>query len=103
MPYTMGINVMQVPRLEVLEHVSSVLMNFGFCPSGEGIDVKNLYGSFCIASNIMISHFNFLDYVIILPLVPEAAPMTAKYLTESHMKVCVTYLISSFMVSQNES
>lgn len=32
----------EVPHLEVLEHVSSVLMSFGFCPSGEGIDVKNL-------------------------------------------------------------
>ncbi|RLM59126.1 hypothetical protein C2845_PM18G05420 [Panicum miliaceum] len=59
----------EVPHLMVLEHVSSFLKDFGFCPTGEGMDVQNL----------------FLDYVIILPLVLEAAPMTAKYLTENYM------------------
>lgn len=40
---------MQVSHVEVLEHVSSILKDFGFCPTGEGIDVRNLYCSFCTA------------------------------------------------------
>ncbi|XP_062199997.1 uncharacterized protein LOC133902428 isoform X2 [Phragmites australis] len=30
------------PHVEVLEHVSSILKDHGFCPTGEGIDVRNL-------------------------------------------------------------
>ena len=44
-----GINVMQVSHVEALEHVSPIFKDFGFCPTGEGIDVRNLYRSFCTA------------------------------------------------------
>jgi len=32
----------EVPHAEVLEHVSSILKDSGFCPTGKGIDVRNL-------------------------------------------------------------
>uniref|UniRef100_A0A453M639 Uncharacterized protein n=3 Tax=Aegilops tauschii subsp. strangulata TaxID=200361 RepID=A0A453M639_AEGTS len=32
----------EVSHVEVLEHVSSILKDFGFRPAGEGIDVRNL-------------------------------------------------------------
>ncbi|RLN16559.1 hypothetical protein C2845_PM02G32680 [Panicum miliaceum] len=54
----------EVPHAEVLEHVSSILKDSGFCPTGKGIDVRNL-----------------------LHLVLEAAPMTAKYLETYMLKV----------------
>lgn len=60
--YATGTNVMQVPHLKVLEHVSSVLRDLGFCPTGEGIDVKNLSASYCIPSN----DFAFLVFLIML-------------------------------------
>ena len=37
---------MQVPRSEVLERVSSILKDNGFCPTRECVDIGNLY-SFC--------------------------------------------------------
>nr|CAB3494552.1 unnamed protein product [Digitaria exilis] len=33
---------MQVPNREVLEHVSSILKEYGFCPSEEVVDTINL-------------------------------------------------------------
>jgi len=35
--------VMQVPRVEVLEHVSSILKEYGFNPTGEIMDTIDLY------------------------------------------------------------
>jgi hypothetical protein len=34
---------MQVPRVEVLEHVSSILKEYGFNPTGEIMDTIDLY------------------------------------------------------------
>lgn len=46
-----------VPNVEVLEHVSSILKDFGFCLTREGIDARNLYCSFFFA---MILYLVFL-------------------------------------------
>jgi len=35
--------VMQVPHVDVLEHVTSVLKEYGFYPTGEVMDTINLY------------------------------------------------------------
>ncbi|GJM98372.1 hypothetical protein PR202_ga15379 [Eleusine coracana subsp. coracana] len=40
----------EATHVEVLKHVSSILKDHGFCPTGEGIDVRNLYGFFGIVS-----------------------------------------------------
>ena len=37
--------VMQVPHVEVLERVSSILKEYGFCPTGDSMDTLNLYYS----------------------------------------------------------
>ena len=34
---------MQVPRLEVIERVSSILKDNGFCPTSEWTEIGNLY------------------------------------------------------------
>ncbi|KAF8715550.1 hypothetical protein HU200_027209 [Digitaria exilis] len=34
---------LQVPHEEVHERVSSILKDYGFCPTGEGISIGNLY------------------------------------------------------------
>ncbi|XP_044354661.1 uncharacterized protein [Triticum aestivum] len=39
----------EVPHAEVLEHVSTILKGFGFCPGGDCINIGNLYCSFCFA------------------------------------------------------
>ena len=48
---------MQAPHMEVLERVSSILKEYGFCPTGEIVDVKNLY--YCVASynNFLCKYF----------------------------------------------
>jgi hypothetical protein len=45
--------VMQVPHVEVLDRVSLILKDCGFCSSGEGIDIGNLY--------FFAHHFLFLN------------------------------------------
>lgn len=50
-----------VPNVEVLEHVSSILKDFGFCLTREGIDARNLYCSFFFCND---SAFSFLDHVL---------------------------------------
>lgn len=47
-----------VPNVEVPEHVSSILKDFGFCLTREGIDARNLYCSFFFFA--MILHLVFL-------------------------------------------
>lgn len=49
---------MQVPHTEVLEHVSLILKGFDFCPTGEGIDVGNMY-----SFTFPLTFFN--DYIFV--------------------------------------
>ena len=35
--------IMQVPRLEGIEHVSLILKDNGFCPTSEWTEIGNLY------------------------------------------------------------
>ena len=74
---------MQVSHVEALEHVSPIFKDFGFCPTGEGIDVRNLYRSFCTAWNVMILHFSFLDDVIVLALVLDEATLWLQIIRQS--------------------
>ena len=74
---------------------------FPFSPLEKALMLETCTALFCIASKFIILHFSCLDCVIIPALVLEAAPMIAKHLTKGCMiKVCVTYLISSFLFSQ---
>uniref|UniRef100_A0A3B6GQY2 Uncharacterized protein n=1 Tax=Triticum aestivum TaxID=4565 RepID=A0A3B6GQY2_WHEAT len=47
-------NAMQVAHVEVLKGVSSILKNHGFCPTGECINIENLY--FFYGSDHMINN-----------------------------------------------
>jgi len=41
----------EVPHVEVLEHVSSILKEYGFCPTGDSMDTLNLEPYDCKISN----------------------------------------------------
>lgn len=34
---------LQVPHVDILERVSAILKDFGFCPTAEGFDIGNMY------------------------------------------------------------
>lgn len=80
-------NDVQLPRNEVIHHVSSILEDSGFGPAGEDIDIGNLY-PFCTFLVDLFVYYNFTyNYMIIvfihlfLLLVCEAPAMNKCQLT----------------------
>ncbi|XP_073358459.1 uncharacterized protein [Aegilops tauschii subsp. strangulata] len=52
----------KVPHVEVLERVSSILKEYGFCPTGEIVDVKNLCPyNCCVMSDEELYHQGLMN------------------------------------------
>ena len=94
---------MQVPCLEVLERVSSILKDHGFSPAPECVDIRNLYVFYASIPffddyGFAIPEFTYICIICVicvLLLVLEAAPImmccqVRKYL-ENLVRVCLVY------------
>lgn len=73
--------------MDVLERVSSILKDFGFCPPEEIINIGNLYClTFCNASIISFFSWNYgtdvhlLTYFYFLEAAPISADIMKRYL-----------------------
>ncbi|KAM3224979.1 hypothetical protein ACQJBY_058002 [Aegilops geniculata] len=51
----------KAPHVEVLERVSSILKEYGFCPTGEIVDVKNLCPYNCVMSDEELYHQGLMN------------------------------------------
>ncbi|XP_044404332.1 uncharacterized protein [Triticum aestivum] len=51
----------KAPHMEVLERVSSILKEYGFCPTGEIVDVKNLCPYNCVMSDEELYHQGLMN------------------------------------------
>ncbi|KAM3243787.1 hypothetical protein ACQJBY_055619 [Aegilops geniculata] len=51
----------EAPHVEVLERVSSILKEYGFCPTGEIVDVKNLCPYNCVMSDEELYHQGLMN------------------------------------------
>lgn len=95
----------QAPHVEVLEHVSTILKEYGFCPTEEVMDTINLYYFlFCFTQQFsMWIHVNFADYfALFFHFFLEANLMTAKCQKQNHVaKVCWAQVIL-FTFNKNE-
>ncbi|GJM91167.1 hypothetical protein PR202_ga07515 [Eleusine coracana subsp. coracana] len=54
----------QIPHVDVLEHVSAILMDFGFCPTEEGFNIGNICFPKCLPRELPEKHGGTLVYFL---------------------------------------
>lgn len=59
-------NDVQLPRNEVIHHVSSILEDNGFGPTGEDIDIGNLYHVCTFLGDLFVYYNLTYNYMIIV-------------------------------------